>query len=166
MEITSVEPFLKYHARIKERTRRLFAYIPPDKVEWAYQAGKFTIGDIIRHIANIERYLYAETVLQRESRYNGCGREFADGLEASIGYYDQMWQESREIFSQLTETDLNRKCRTPLGAEITVWKWLRALVEHEIHHRGQLYIYLAMNGVKTPPIFGLSSEEVIDRSIS
>ena len=42
----------------------------------------------------------------------------------------------------------------------------RAMVEHEVHHRGQIYIYLGMLGVKTPPIYGLTSEEVKARSQS
>jgi uncharacterized damage-inducible protein DinB len=48
---------------------------------------------------------------------------------------------------------------------ITVWKWLRAMVEHEIHHRGQIYIYLAMLNVSTPPLYGLTSEQVLERSV-
>jgi uncharacterized damage-inducible protein DinB len=36
--------------------------------------------------------------------------------------------------------------------------------EHEIHHRGQIYLYLAMLGVKTPPLYGLTSEQVRARS--
>ena len=164
MEINSIEGFLKYHARIKHRTRRLFACIPPDKVEWTYQAGKFTIGDLIRHIANIERYLYAETIQLKESQYHGCGPEFADGLDHVVAHYERLYQESKAIFAQLTTADLHKKCKTPLGTEVTIWKWLRALIEHEIHHRGQLYLYLAMNGIQTPPIFGLTSEEVIDHS--
>lgn len=42
---------------------------------------------------------------------------------------------------------------------------MRAMLEHEIHHRGQLYIYLAILKVPTPPIFGLTSEQVIERSV-
>jgi uncharacterized damage-inducible protein DinB len=43
---------------------------------------------------------------------------------------------------------------------IVVWKWLRTMVEHEIHHWAQLYIYLNMIHVQTPPLFGLTSEEL------
>jgi uncharacterized damage-inducible protein DinB len=43
---------------------------------------------------------------------------------------------------------------------MAVWKWLRAMTEHEIHHRGQLYLMLSMLGVKTPPVFGMTSEEL------
>ena len=38
------------------------------------------------------------------------------------------------------------------------------MTEHEIHHRGQLYLYLGILGVATPPIFGLTEEEVKARS--
>ncbi len=43
-------------------TRRAVAENPPDKIDWAYAPGKFTLGDLARHLAAIERYMYAETV--------------------------------------------------------------------------------------------------------
>jgi uncharacterized damage-inducible protein DinB len=64
----------------------------------------------------------------------------------------------------LSPDDLQKKCATPGGTSITVWKWLRAMVEHEIHHRAQIYTYLGMLGIPTPPIYGLTSEEVKARS--
>jgi uncharacterized damage-inducible protein DinB len=39
------------------------------------------------------------------------------------------------------------------------------MCEHEIHHRGQIYLMLNHLEVPTPPLFGLTSEEVRDRSI-
>lgn len=38
------------------------------------------------------------------------------------------------------------------------------MVEHEVHHRGQLYQMLGMLSVATPPLFGLTSEQVRARS--
>ncbi|MTI30815.1 DinB family protein, partial [Xanthovirga aplysinae] len=146
------------------RTERLFQYIPEDKIEWTYQAGKFTIGDIIRHLALIERKMYVENIQQRPSLYNGCGIEYANGFEEVIQFYRNMHQESLAIFSKLSNADLKEKSLTPGGVKITNWKWLRAMVEHEVHHRGQIYIYLGMLNVKTPPIYGLTSEEVIANS--
>ena len=75
-----------------------------------------------------------------------------------------MHEESIEIFSGLSDKDLNAKCMTPAGIPITTWKWLRAMVEHEVHHRGQIYLYLGMLSVPTPPLYGLTSEEVYERS--
>ena len=164
MQITNTSDFLRYYDRIKHRTIRLFDYIPEDKIEWTYKAGKFTIGDIIRHNACIERYMYGETVQGNPSNYLGCGTEYAKGFEATIAFYKEKYAESKAIFENLTPEALNQKCTTPAGTQITTWKWLRAMAEHEIHHRGQLYLYLAMLDIATPPLYGLTSEQVIEAS--
>lgn len=161
MEITDIQSFLNYYDKVKGRTQKLFDFVPEDKIEWTYQEGKFTIGDQIRHLASSERYMFAENVQMNPSRYNGCGTEFADGKENVIRFYEEMKKESRGIFEQLTDDDLIKKCKTPGGIEITVWKWLRAMIEHEIHHRGQLYVYLALLEIRLPPLYGLTSEEVM-----
>ncbi|MEP1034188.1 DinB family protein [Ekhidna sp.] len=165
MEIYDGQSFVKYLDKVKARTPRLFNFIPEDKIEWTYQEGKFTIGDQIRHLAAIERFMYVENVQLRQSRYKGCGKDLAEGKEAIVQFYLQMQKESREVFEKLTNEHMQRKCTTPGGIDITVWKWLRALVEHEVHHRGQLYVYLGILGIETPPLYGLTSEEVISRSV-
>jgi uncharacterized damage-inducible protein DinB len=166
MEIHNIEPFLDYFARVRERTLKVINCIPPDKINWTYKQGKFTFADLIRHLAAIERYMYAENAQLRPSRYPGHGAELADGYEAVLEFFNKMHSESVEILRTLTEEDLRKKCITPGGAAISVWKWLRAMIEHEVHHRGQLYLYLGMVDEQTPPIYGLTSEEVFERSKS
>ena len=165
MEYKDTAHFLNYYTKIKDRTRRLFEYIPSDKIEWTYRADKFTIRDIIRHLANIERMMYAENVQQKPSLYKGCGINYANGYRNVINFYNDQNSASMEIFSKLSKEEVMKKCKTPAGIEITIWKWMRAMVEHEIHHRGQLYIYLGMLNIETPPIYGLTSEEVIKNSM-
>ena len=165
MEITSVKSFLDYYERLRERTNRLIAVIPPAHMDWAYKQGKYSIADMLRHIAALERWMFAENVLGRPSCYKGCGKALADGYENVLVYFNEMHRESVAIFSQLDDEDLQRKCTTPGGAGIAIWKWLRAMTEHEIHHRGELYIYLNLLNVKTPPMYGLTAEEVQAHSI-
>lgn len=164
MEFSDTKTFLNYYTKIKNRTRRLFEYIPAEKIEWTYQKGKFTIGDIIRHLANIERMMYAENIQQKPSLYEGCSTVYASGFQEVIKFYNDQHSASMAIFSKLSKEDVMKKCKTPAGIEITIWKWMRAMVEHEIHHRGQLYIYLGMLDIETPPLYGLTSEEVIEAS--
>jgi len=164
MEITNIKSFLEYYEKIRQRTNRLIAVIPAEYMDWSYKPGKFTIADQIRHIAAIERYMFAETILGNPCTYNGCGKELADGYDNVIHYFSEKHEEALAIFKSLSDEDLQRKCLTPGNAPITIWKWLRAMTEHEIHHRAQLYIYLNLLDVKTPPMFGLSSEEVIQNS--
>src|SRR6478735_9153815 len=153
-----------YYEKVRQRTLKVIACIPPEKYDWTYREGKFSFADIIRHLAMIERYMYAENAQFKPSSYPGHGRELADGPENVLKFFDAMHAESMEIFGRLSDDDLKKKCVTPGGTSITVWKWLRAMVEHEVHHRAQIYIYLGMLGIATPPIYGLTSEEVKERS--
>jgi uncharacterized damage-inducible protein DinB len=164
MVITDAASFLDYLSRIRGRTLAVAHVIPEDRLEWRPTEGAFSFGDLLRHLAAIERYMFAENARLRPACYPGHGRELADGYAAVFAYVDRMHEEAVAIFAALSPADLQRRCVTPGGAEIPVWKWLRAMVEHEIHHRGQIYVYLAMLGIHGPPIYGLTSEEVRARS--
>ena len=142
MEIHTIQPFLQYFDNIRERTLRVARCIPPDKMRWTYAPGKFTLGDLLRHLAVAERYMWAETVQGKPSRYASHGEELAGDLPATLELMQQLHTESMAIFAALTDEQLARKCITPGGGEIAAWKWLRAMVEHEVHHRGQIYMYL------------------------
>ncbi len=164
MEIREIGVFVDYLTSVHGRTRRVLRCIPPADLEWAPAAGKFSFGDIVRHLAGIERWMYGETVQGKPSRYSGHGSDLADGFDQVLEYYDRLHDESRAIFAGLTTEALARKCMTPAGTPITTWKWLRAMLEHEAHHRGQIYLMLGLRGVPTPPIYGLTSEQVAAQS--
>jgi uncharacterized damage-inducible protein DinB len=164
MEIPDIQTFLPYWSSVRARTRRVVDVIPADRFDWSAAPGRWSFADIVRHLGAIERWMYAETVSGRPSRYAGHGADLAEGPEAVRAYLDRMHAESVAIFGQLTPERLAGKCLTPAGTPITVAKWLRAMVEHEAHHRGQLYMMLNLLGVPTPPLYGLTEEEVVEKS--
>jgi uncharacterized damage-inducible protein DinB len=164
MEIRTIQPFLQYFGNVRERTLRVARCIPPDRIDWTYAPGKFTFGDLLRHLAVAERHMFAENIQGRSSRYTAHDKSLADGLDNVLAFMGRLHAESMEIFGKLTDDDLQRKCQTPGGTDITIWKWLRSMTEHEIHHRGQIYLYLSILGVPTPPLYGLTSEQVRARS--
>jgi len=154
------DEFLRYFERVRQRTRRVAALIPADCIEWTYKPAAFTLGDVVRHIAVTERFIWAETVLNRPIRYVTHGRELAEGRDAVLALLDQLHDESMAIFRSLTPEALTGTSATPDGAIVTTWKWLRLMPEHEIHHRGQLYAMLGMIDVPTPPLYGMTFEQV------
>jgi uncharacterized damage-inducible protein DinB len=164
MENPQVAQFLDHFSKVRGRTLRVARAIPADNIEWTFRAGRFTLGDLLRHLAGTERFMWAENAQFLPSKYPGHGRELAEGYEAVFAYLDRMHREAMEIFGKLTDADLEKKCATPDGAAITLWKWLRLMIEHEIHHRGQIYLYLAMLEVPTPPLYGMTEEQVRERS--
>jgi uncharacterized damage-inducible protein DinB len=164
MEYQNGPDFLKYFEKIRTRTARVVACIPPDQIEWRPAPGLFSLGDLVRHLAATERFMFGENVQGNISRYPGHGPELAAGHDSVMQYFQRMHAETVAILRQLTALDLQRYCSTPGGVELPVWKWLRSMIEHEVHHRGQLYLMLRLLGVPTPPLYGLTSEEVRARS--
>lgn len=164
MAMTSHGTFLHYWPSVRGRTRRIIERIPPDRLEWAPGPGRWSFGDLVRHLAAIERWMYAETVHGRPSRYPGHGRELADGCDAVLAYHDRCHEEAMALFRALTPEQWDAKSLTAAGTPITTWKWLRAMIEHEAHHRGQMYLMLGLIGVPTPSLFGLTEEEVKARA--
>lgn len=159
-----VRAFIDWANSVRARTRAVAERIPPDRIEWTPIPGRFTPGDVLRHIAATERWMWAENACLRPSRYPGHGPELAEGKDAVLAYLDEMHAQTLEILGELTADDLKRRCRTVGGAEITVWKWLRLMIEHEVHHRGQLYEILGLLGVPVPPLYGLTEAQVRERS--
>ena len=165
MDLKTFHDFLDYYDKVRGRTKTIAGFIPPNKMDWTYREGKFTIADLLRHLAAIERFMYAENAQLKPSRYIGCGKEYADGYENVLKFLDDTHAESMQQFYSLTEEDINKKCQTPNGTPITVWKWLRLMAEHEIHHRGQIYLYLSLLGVEVPALYGLTAEQVATKGV-
>ena len=108
MEITTIKSFIDYQDKIRARTDKLLGVVPPDQLDWAYLPGKFTIGDQIRHIAAIERYMFAETLAGRPSAYHGCGKDLADGYDNVMNYFYELRRQSQTIILQLGDEGLKK----------------------------------------------------------
>ena len=130
MEIESADAILPYFENIRARTIRVASLIPPDQIEWTHRAGAFTLGDLVRHIAATERWMFAENACGRPSRYPGHGHELADGFDGVMAYFTKMHEDSMRLFWSLTPAQLRTPVTTPAGTPLLAWKWLRAMVEH------------------------------------
>ena len=67
------------------------------------------------------------------------------------------------LLQTLDDKALERRITTPAGAQIPTWRWLQLMAEHEAHHRGQVPDARLL-GVETPPLFGMTWEQQLDKS--
>ena len=156
----SPQAFTRYFEGVRARTARLVPLIPSDRLEWRPQPGMLSCGDLLRHLAGTERWMWAENVAGRPARYPGHQESLAPGYDATRDYFERLHADAIAVFASLTLEQYVARVATPAGVHMAAWKWLRAMVEHEAHHRGQLYQLLRMMHVPTPPLFGLTSEQV------
>ena len=81
-----------------------------------------------------------------------------------LAYHDRCHSETMELLRALTPEQWTGRSLTAAGTSITTWKWARAMIEHEAHHRGQIYMTLGLLDVATPPLYGLNEDQVLEAS--
>jgi uncharacterized damage-inducible protein DinB len=145
-------------------TRKLLERVPEEKLAWRPHQKSMSLGGLATHLGNIPNW--GATILtdsgfdmaaappnatERTSRreilalFDETTKKTRALMEKTDGEYMAMWTLKRggqEIFSM------------PRAAAFKSF-----VVNHLIHHRGQLSVYLRLNDVPVPPIYGPTADE-------
>ena len=159
--IQSIDSFIKYFGGVRRRTINFIRAVPPDQVDWSPKEGELTCGDIIRHLAATEK-MYVDLVVEGRWGYAGHGRSLAADWDEVVAYLEEGHNETISRLRALDDGQLNRPRPSLGGHPLKVWRWLMLMVEHEVHHRSQLAVYLTLMGVEPPQIFGLGFEDIVE----
>lgn len=158
--LQSVQSFIEYFEGVRRRTQRYVRVIPADSVDWTPKVGEFTCGEIVRHIAAAEE-MFVGVIIEGTWRYPGHDAARHSGLDATLARLDAGHVGAMARLSELPDEELYQPRPTLNGPPVKAWRLLIAMVEHEVHHRSQLAVYLALLGVEPPQIYGLGVEDVI-----
>ena len=158
--LQDMQSFLNYFSSIRRRTVTYIRTLPPERIDWAPQEGEFTCGDLIRHMAASEK-MFAGGIATGQWRYPGHQRQAGESLETLLTELESSHTEAVEMLNLLQGADLSELRPSLKGVPVKTWRLLMAMIEHEVHHRSQLAVYLSLMGIQPPQIYGLSLEEVI-----
>ena len=161
--ISDMAAYLRFFDSVRRRTERDVAALPAEASLWRPPAidGQvgWSIGDIVGHIGASRLYF--------ASAYRGEGWRVwpaeLDRDDAST-WVPGLRASSDRFVAQVRDTPddwLTRKVRmidTP--GELSGWRILMMMVEHEVHHRSQIDSYAGLQGWPVPDIFGRSAEAV------
>lgn len=161
--LQSVAAYSNYFEGVRRRTLNYIHAIPPEGLGWAPKPGEFNCGELIRHFGAAEK-MFTRVATEGIWSYPGHSSTGQESLEAAIASLEEDHLEALKRLGSISDEDLFKSQPSINGPPIKVWRWLMALVEHEIHHRSQLAVYLTMMGVEAPHIFGLGVEEIIART--
>ncbi|WP_231928959.1 DinB family protein [Brevibacillus sp. SKDU10] len=104
--------------------------------------------------------MFYHAMIHHEWKY--CGHEPDKGrtMEEAIHYLQNCHNTVLLGLHQLESEQLARKVKNLLGYEVSAWRIIMAMAEHEIHHRGQLSAYMQVNHIDPLQIFGLKIEQI------
>ncbi len=146
-------------------TRRLLERVPADRLGWRPHEKSMSLGQLAAHLAGIPRW---GTLALQTSEYD-MAEEPAPAApsspEAILAIFDGHAQAMRGHLAH-AEGDGPLLARWTLrkdGQEVFSLPRVGALrtlvMNHLIHHRGQLTVYLRLLDVPLPPIYGPTADE-------
>lgn len=149
-------------------TRVCLSRIPDDKLDWKAHEKSLDLRSITTHLANMPKW----TVLTMgESSFDmepegedPITEEPIDSVAGALEMFDANVAAARAAIANASDEEM-----------LTSWSLLKAgeemitmpriavlrsfIMNHMIHHRGQVTVYLRLNDIPVPAIYGRSADE-------
>ncbi|MGD0361146.1 MAG: DinB family protein [Bryobacteraceae bacterium] len=149
-------------------TRKVLERCPEDKYGWKPHPKSFSMGSLATHIANMTGWTV--DVIEKDSfDFAPPGappykEEPVASRQELLAAFDKQVAAARAALATASDEHL-AKTWSLLGGGVTVFSMPRMVcirsfvMNHTIHHRAQLTVYLRLNDVPVPAIYGPSADE-------
>jgi uncharacterized damage-inducible protein DinB len=145
-------------------TRKTLERVPDDKLSWKPHQKSMSMGQLANHLANLPGW--GADMMGKDS-YDVATEprppEFKSRKEM-LDAFDNNVKQAREAISKADDAQLGKPWSLLNGGQPIFTQpraaILRGLIfNHLIHHRAQLGVYLRLNDVPVPSIYGPSADE-------
>lgn len=149
-------------------TRKTLERVPEDKLDWRPHEKSMTMGGLATHIATMMNWATV-TLTQDSFDFQPEGsepyrEEPVNSRAELLEKFDQALASARTALAE-TGDEAMMKTWSLLGGGKVLFTMprlacLRSMIfNHMIHHRAQLCVYLRMNDVPVPALYGPSADE-------
>ena len=157
------DTFLPEFDHEMKTTRSLLERVPFDNAGWKPHAKSTGLGDLASHIANLAGF--GDMIVNTDERNFGGGErpKVYDNTADLLAAFDANVARSRDAIAGLRDDRLGTSWTLRAGDHV-IFTLPRAavlrsmLMNHMIHHRGQLSVYLRLNNVPLPSIYGPTAD--------
>jgi uncharacterized damage-inducible protein DinB len=163
-----VDSFLPEFDHEFATARRLLERVPDAELGWKPHEKSMSLGQLARHVANIAFWC---TMTLSKDFYDLAANDdpearlgSPESREQLVRELDEKVKTARGILAQTTDAQMLAPWSLKHGDQVifTVPRVaaLRTFVmNHMIHHRGQLSVYLRLKNVPLPSIYGPTADE-------
>ena len=149
-------------------TRRALEVVPEGRADWKPHPKSMPLGYLSSLIAMMPSWLTME--IEQDSfdlkPPSGTPSKFAqtfDTAAALVKAMDEGFAGARKALQNTTDEHLMKSWQLKFAGKVVIEAprhvMLRDSLMHLSHHRGQLTVYLRLNEIKVPAIYGPSADE-------
>lgn len=147
-----------------QSTRKMLERVP-DKFEWQPHEKSMNLGRLATHVAEIPQWTRAIVAQDELDFAKSDYKPAALGSAAElVEMFDKCVGDSVELLQDASDADMMRSWQLRNGEKVLM-EMPKAMVvrsmvlNHLIHHRGQLSVYLRLNDVPLPSVYGPTADE-------
>ncbi|HEY0077045.1 MAG TPA: DinB family protein [Pyrinomonadaceae bacterium] len=145
-------------------TRKMLERVPQDAFDWKPHEKSMSLGQLAAHVANLHDTWLVTTLTSEDFDLADSTPLNARTVPEILEAFDRSISRAVELLKAQTEESLHATWRLKRGGqllfELPRWVVLRSMVvNHIIHHRGQLSVYLRLRNVPLPAMYGPSADE-------
>ena len=145
-------------------TRKLLERLPEAQLSWKPHEKSMSLGGLATHVANIPHWA---GLILNEPFFDLASAppspEAKTSREDILNVFDQSTRHARASMDKSDAEYAARRALQRAGQEMFSMPRIAAfrsfVLSHIIHHRGQLSVYLRLNNVAVPAIYGPSADE-------
>ena len=145
-------------------TRKVLGRVPAEKLGWKPHGKSWTLGELATHLAHLPGWM--SITLQQDSLDASTvpSPPVATSTEELLQIFDAKVKEAREALRQADDPRLFASWSLLMqGKPMFTMPRLAVLrnfiMNHSIHHRAQLGVYLRLLDVAVPSVYGPSADE-------
>ena len=145
-------------------TRRLLERVPEEKFAWKPHPKSMSLVELATHVAALPGW-GAVTLNQSEIDMGGQNTNTAATSRADLlARFDKNVAETRAALTSKSDAQMMAHWSLKQNGQnlFTMPKaavWRSFVLNHLVHHRGQLSVYLRLNDVPVPAMYGPSADE-------
>ena len=142
-------------------TRECLAAVPMDDPAWKPHEKSMELGYMAQLVSDMPRWV---TYAIEKGEVDFETYPIFDGktTEQIVGHFDECVEGARNALRTLTDEGLEKNFQLKRGEAVLMEQNVRELIgstiNHMVHHRGQLTVYLRMLDKKVPSIYGPSAD--------
>ncbi len=147
-------------------TRRVLERAPEAEFAWKPHDKSFSLGQLAGHVANIPHWVDAIT---QNTAFDLADAEdtrprLPESMASLLAQFDKNVQAARAGIANLGDAEMLAPWTFKNNGEV-VFTMPRAaalrsfVMNHLIHHRGQLTVYLRLKNVPLPSVYGPTADE-------
>lgn len=157
------EPIIAELQHEAATTRKMLELVPQDSLTWKPHEKSRTLGEIAAHIANLPG-LFITPLDRDEFDRNDYKPAATDSVSDILETFDRNISGALEVLKAQSDERLLTSWCYKYGErvifEMPRLAVIRALaLNHLIHHRGQLSVYLRLLNVPLPSVYGPTADE-------